>query len=105
MFKKIISIILSLLIAINNVSKPTGENIRDDNADIANRIAAYESLLEDEKILSTATLEDNFCDNSLIAIYTKSASRHNRTFTRNDFAEIGAVEITDIVLGAISQTS
>jgi hypothetical protein len=87
--KKLISIAVSMVLFVSIT-------VSGDTNRINNNFSPY-SYISDEQILCTATLKDNFCDNSISIIYTKSASRDNRDFTNRDFRDIGAVEVEDIV--------
>lgn len=93
MLKKIISyaLILSFVfsmminVSANNIGDTTSINIEDINF-----------ITPDEQILSTATINDDFADDSVIVIFTTEASRNNRDFTAEDFKDIGALKVEDI---------
>ncbi|MCL2842603.1 MAG: S8 family serine peptidase [Oscillospiraceae bacterium] len=53
-------------------------------------------MMPDEQIFSTATLDDDFRDDSVIVILTTEASRNNRDFTARDFRDIGAAKVEDL---------
>jgi hypothetical protein len=85
MFRKLLSISLAMVLLVSMTGM----------VDIAT-LSPY-SYVTDEQIFCTATLEDDFQDNSVVVILTKSASRDNRDWTTRDFRDVGAVEIEDIV--------
>ena len=96
MFKRIISIALSMVLILSFSFPSVALNTEDlplrkfDESFFANRRA-------DEKILSTATLEDDFNDGVVVVILTTEASRNNRDYTAKDFPEINVAGIKDIV--------
>ena len=54
-----------------------------------------------EQVFSEATLEDNFQDNSVIIVLTRTESRissiESRSFTAEDFRDVGAVYVEDLM--------
>ncbi|MCL2864491.1 MAG: S8 family serine peptidase, partial [Lachnospiraceae bacterium] len=49
-----------------------------------------------EQVVSEVTLHENFEDNSVMVVLTRAASRDDRTFTADDFRDVGAVYVEDI---------
>jgi subtilisin family serine protease len=90
MFKKLVSFALATTLVVALLFTVGAED-RVKNADV------LDLRLADEKFLSTATLEDDFNDDSIVIIFTRAASRDNRDLTARNFRDIGAVEVTDIV--------
>lgn len=50
----------------------------------------------DAKVVSRATIEENFTDNAVIVVLNRQATRSFREYTVEDFAEINAVEVTNL---------
>jgi hypothetical protein len=89
--KKLISIALSVVLVVSATAFVDVENTN------VNDSLSLNDYVVDEKILSDATVEDNFCDSSVIIIQNLSASRDNRDITAREFINIGAVDVEDIV--------
>jgi hypothetical protein len=89
--KKLISIALSVVLVVSATAFVDVENIN-----INDSLSLYDYMV-DEKILSDATVDDNFCDSSVIIIQNLSASRDNRDITAREFIDIGAVDAEDVV--------
>jgi len=51
------------------------------------------SRWHDEKVLSTATLDDEFCDRNISVVLTRRASLRFRTYTVRDFPEIRLLSV------------
>jgi subtilisin family serine protease len=89
--KRVISVLLTMVLLISATPFVVAENVFRDE------ICFSLYSRSDERILSMATLDDDFCDNSIVVIYTVSASKNNRDITTGDFRDIGAVAVEDIV--------
>ncbi|MDR2590951.1 MAG: S8 family serine peptidase [Oscillospiraceae bacterium] len=89
MLKKLISLILVMILTVSVI-------IPADTVSVGNIGILYPNVV-DEYILSTATLDDNFADDSVVVTLTTSASRCNKNFSASDFRDIGAIKITDVV--------
>ena len=50
----------------------------------------------DTKVVSEATIEENFTDNSVIVVLKRQATRSFREYSVEDFAEINAVAVTNL---------
>jgi len=89
---------------INNIeSRVNNKLLFDFNADLTSEeleALVYSELFfylePDEQIFSTTTLADDFEDNSVVIILNRTTSRDNRTFTSEDFGDIGALYVQDL---------
>ena len=60
-------------------------------------ISANDSVtLKDEKLVSTATLEDDFADDRVIVLLSNAASTSLRTYTTADFSEFGCSDVNNL---------
>ena len=60
-------------------------------------ISADDSVtLKDEKLVSTATLEDDFADDRVIVLLSNAASTSLRTYTTADFSEFGCSDVNNL---------
>jgi len=50
----------------------------------------------DAKVVSGATIEENFTDNAVIVVLNGQATRNFRQYTAEDFAEVNAVEVMNL---------
>ena len=50
----------------------------------------------DTKVVSRATIEENFTDNAVIVVLNGQATRNFRQYTAEDFAEVNAVEVMNL---------
>jgi len=61
------------------------------------QILAHSSIIDiDTKVVSGATIEENFTDNGVIVVLKRQATRSFREYTVEDFAEINAVAVTNL---------
>ena len=63
------------------------------NASEANITYLNDSLVSEEKIYCTATLEDNFTDNHVLVVLTNAASLASQEYNASLFAEIDCVSV------------
>lgn len=55
-----------------------------------------ETTIADKKILSDATIDDDFADNALLIVLNKDATRKFKTYTKADFAGINVAKVDNL---------
>lgn len=58
--------------------------------------ASEDHAATERKIYSTATIEDDFTNDSVIVVLNKEATRSFKKYTPRDFSEIDCVQVHDL---------
>jgi hypothetical protein len=93
MLKKLISVMLAVVLISSMAISASAEIVIVGEINLGGL-----SLTEPcEQLFSTATLDDDFCDSSVIIVMNRNQSRENRSFTARDFSDIGAVYVEGLM--------
>ncbi len=98
---KLLCVLLAIVLVIGLSGSGFAITIEED----AEATIGTEKDVPEEKIFSTATLEDDFADDRVIISLTNAASLKLKDYTAADFPEIQGVSVEDLTTATAARVS